>query len=215
MENIEIPVLSAEETRVLGCLLEKSKTTPDYYPLTLNSLTTACNQKSSRNPVVKYSEETVMNAVDELRKKGLVGTMVGGGSRTTKFKHNMQLKFSLGNDDLAILCLLMLRGPLTSGEINSNSGRLYDFENLEEVNQLLEKLMNGEPSFVKQIGRKPGQKENRFVHNFMEYDDSQEENEPEDFSGNSSSELKDRVEKLEVEMAEIKAILQNLMDELS
>src|SRR5690625_6312761 len=145
MENQDLPQLSKEETRVLGCLIEKSRTTPDYYPLTLKALVNACNQKTSRNPVVNYDESTVIEALDSLRKKKLVGTVVGGGSRVTKYKHNMQLSFSLGHDDLAILCLLMLRGPLTGGEINTYSGRLYEFENLDEVYQLLQKLSESEP----------------------------------------------------------------------
>lgn len=211
MENNELPNLSHEEVRVLGCLIEKSKTTPDYYPLTLKALVSACNQKSSRNPVVNYSEEMVIQTLDILRKKKLVGTVIGGGSRVTKYKHNMQITFSLGNDDLAILCLLMLRGPLTGGEINSYSGRLYSFEGLDEVYQLLEKLSESTPSFVKQIGRRSGQKGNRFIQLFSDY--IEEEQEPS--TASSESDLASRVEQLESDLAQLRQEFDDLMKELT
>lgn len=211
MENKELPILSSEEVRVLGCLIEKSRTTPDYYPLTLNSLINACNQKSARNPVVQYDEATVVKAVDDLKSKKLVGTVVGGGSRVMKYKHNMQLVYSLGNDDLAALCLLFLRGPLTGGEINSNSGRLYDFENLDEVYQLLENLSDSEPAFVKKTSRRPGQKENRFVHLFAEF----AEEEANDVEANQhQGNLAERVELLEKQLAELREEFDKLMMEL-
>jgi len=208
MENQDLPQLSKEETRVLGCLIEKSRTTPDYYPLTLKALVNACNQKTSRNPVVNYDESTVIEALDSLRKKKLVGTVVGGGSRVTKYKHNMQLSFSLGHDDLAILCLLMLRGPLTGGEINTYSGRLYEFENLDEVYQLLQKLSESEPAFVKLMDRQPGQKENRYVQLFSDFSEVKPEEESVDQN------LTERVEKLENELAELKQAFDKLMEEL-
>lgn len=210
MENKQLPILSAEEIRILGCLIEKSRTTPDYYPLTLNSLINACNQKSARNPVVQYDEETVIEALDSLKKKKFIGTVVGGGSRVMKYKHNMQLVFSLGNDDLAILCLLLLRGALTGGEINSNSGRLYDFESLDEVYTLLQKLSEDEPAFVKKISRKPGQKENRFVHLFAEFNEEETEVETQE----DSPELKERVEHLEQQLAKLREEFDKLLQEL-
>lgn len=210
MENNKLPVLSSEEVRVLGCLIEKSRATPDYYPLTLNALVNACNQKSARNPVVQYDEATVIQALDDLKTKKLIGTVVGGGSRVTKYKHNMQLVYSLGNDDLAALCLLFLRGPLTGGEINSNSGRLYDFENLEEVNQLLENLAGSSPAFVRKMSRRPGQKENRFVHLFAEFSEEPEEEQ----KTLSTDDLTQRVAQLETELAELKERFEKLMEEL-
>lgn len=211
MENNELPDLSQEEVRVLGCLIEKSKTTPDYYPLTLKALVSACNQKSSRNPVVNYSEETVIQALDDLRKNKLAGTVIGGGSRVTKYKHNMQITFSLGNDDLAILCLLLLRGPLTGGEINSYSGRLYDFEGLDEVYELLQKLSEAEPAFVKQIGRRSGQKGNRFIHLFSDYVEEEQESSPTETESN----LANRVEQLESDLAQLRQEFDDLMEELT
>src|SRR6218665_2878097 len=108
-----LPQLSAAEQRVLGALIEKSKTTPDYYPMTLNALTAACNQKTSRRPVVDYDEETVVLALNSLKGQSLVSTAVGGTARTTKYKHNFTTVYPLSNAELAVLCLLFLRGPQT------------------------------------------------------------------------------------------------------
>jgi uncharacterized protein YceH (UPF0502 family) len=155
MDNVKpLPDLSAEEQRVLGALIEKSRTTPDYYPMTLNSLTAACNQKSSRNPVVNYDEETITLTLNQLKIKGLISTATGGSSRATKYKHNLAIVYPLVPSELAIICLLLLRGPLTPGEINSNSGRLYEFESIEEVLEQLQKLSDEEPAFVKQLEKK-------------------------------------------------------------
>jgi uncharacterized protein YceH (UPF0502 family) len=172
MEELKpIPQLNAEEVRVLGSLIEKSRATPEYYPMTINSLQAACNQKTSRKPVVSYDEHVIIMALDSLRKRGLVSTVVGGGSRVTKYKHNLAIQYPLVPADLAALCLLFLRGPLTSGEINSNSGRLYEFESLDEVQELLNKLSESEPAYVKLLPRKPGQKESRYIHLFAAFDE--------------------------------------------
>lgn len=159
-----LPVLDAVELRVLGSLIEKSRTTPDYYPMTLNGLTTACNQKTSRNPVVAYEEAEVMDALNSLKKRGLVSTATGGSSRAVKFKHNLAIVYPLLPQELALLALLMLRGPLTPGELNTNSGRLYEFESLEEVQQYIDKLAGNEPAFLTQLPKRPGQKEARYAH---------------------------------------------------
>src|ERR1700754_4953751 len=116
-----LPVLDATELRVLGSLMEKSKTTPDYYPMTLNGLTAACNQKTSRRPVVQYDDNTVIEALNTLKKRGLISTATGGSIRSVKYKHNFAIVFPLIPAELAILCLLMLRGPQTPGEINTNA----------------------------------------------------------------------------------------------
>lgn len=219
MEEIKaLPNLSSEEVRVLGSLLEKSKTTPEYYPMTLNALQTACNQKTSRKPVVNYDESTIINTLDSLRKKGLISTVVGGGSRVTKYKHNLAIQFPLLPQELAALCLLFLRGPLTGGEINSNSGRLYEFESLEEVQELLQKLSTDEPAYVQQLSKKPGQKEARFVHLFSPFDEeAYEENsgsEAEPTSG-KYAQLEERVQQLEQQLATLQASFDKLMEELS
>ncbi|GAB3013951.1 YceH family protein [Niabella terrae] len=162
----ELPVLDSEEIRVLGALMEKSRTTPEYYPMTLNGLTAACNQKSSRNPVVQYDEQTVALVLDRLKRKNLAATVTGGSSRVVKYRHTIAMHYQFTPDVLAVLCLLFLRGPLTPGEINSNAARLYEFEDLAEVHALLERLSEGTPAYVKQLERQPGQKEARYRHLF-------------------------------------------------
>lgn len=216
MDNVKpLPDLSAEEQRVLGALIEKSRTTPDYYPMTLNSLTAACNQKSSRNPVVNYDEETITLTLNQLKIKGLISTATGGSSRATKYKHNLAIVYPLLPSELAIICLLLLRGPLTPGEINSNSGRLYEFESIEEVLTQLEKLSEDEPAFVKQLPKRTGQKEARFAHLLGEQAETATEPETESspvVSAFDSTELENRIEKLEKEVEELKELVNLLMD---
>lgn len=215
MENNALPELSREEIRVLGSLIEKSRATPEYYPMTLNALKSACNQKSSRNPIVDYDEEIISITLDALRKKGLVSSVIGGGSRVAKYKHNLLLAFPLNPEEAAVLCLLMLRGSLTAGEINSNSGRLYEFDGLDEVNAVLEKLTEKAPGFVKQIGKKSGQKEGRYVHLFSDY--LEEENETSTLLENNDSKvvaLEARIEILEAALATLRNEFDKLMMEL-
>lgn len=159
-----LPHLSAEEQRVLGSLIEKSVVTPDYYPMTINSLTAACNQRSSRKPVVEYSEETVMHALNSLKAQSLVATAVGASIRAAKYKHNFTTIYPLSDGELAIICLLLLRGPQTPGELNTNSGRLHEFSSLASVHEAIDKLRSSPYPFVKELSRQPGQKETRFVH---------------------------------------------------
>jgi len=212
---IKIPLLDATELRVLGSLMEKSRSTPDYYPMTINSLTAACNQKSSRKPVVQYDEDTVGQALNTLKKRGLVSTATGGSIRSVKYKHNFAIVFPVVPSEVAIICLLMLRGPLTPGELNTNSGRLFEFESLEEVQQVLERLSSPEMPFLMQLPKRPGQKEVRYAHllcGIPEISDDDFEDEP---STRHSSGLEARVAKLENELAELKEALYKLMKELS
>jgi uncharacterized protein YceH (UPF0502 family) len=211
---INIPLLTAEELRVLGVLMEKSKTTPDYYPMTLNGLTTACNQKSSRKPVVDYDEETVVLALNSLKKKGLVSTATGGSIRAVKYKHNFAIVFPVVPAEVALLCLLILRGPLTPGELNSNSGRLYEFESIEEVQTVLEKLSQPETPFVKQLPRRNGQKEVRYAHLLGGEVEFEEEELPQEPARRSVSELEARVTQLEQNYTELKEAFDKLMKEL-
>lgn len=212
--NQELANLSAEEQRVLGSLIEKSRTTPDYYPLSLNSLQSACNQKTSRSPIVDYDEELIIKTIDSLKKKGLVSTVTGGTSRVIKYKHNLGIVYPLVPSELSIICILLLRGPQTAGELNTNSGRLYEFESLEEVQNTLEKLRESAPPFIKMLERRPGQKEVRYVHlfgNVPEFDNSSAV-----IGSNPSLEiLENRVETLEKELAELKEAFNKLMAELS
>ncbi|WP_166334042.1 YceH family protein [Sphingobacterium chungjuense] len=217
-EHKPLPILNAKEARVLGVLLEKAKTTPEYYPLTLNALQTACNQKTSRRPVVQYDESTVIVALDSLRKLGLVSTVVGGGSRAVKYKHNLAIQYPLLPQELAIICLLLLRGPLTPGEINSNSGRLYDFESIDEVAQLLNKLENTEPAFVQIAPKRAGQKEIRYIQLLTEFNEAEYESEqPTTRSGSNEQieALTDRVTQLEEQLEKLQSAFDKLMTELT
>lgn len=214
-----LPKLSAEEIRVLGSLMEKSRTTPDYYPMTINSLTAACNQKSSRKPVVQYDDDTVVKALDSLKKKGLVSTATGGSSRAVKYKHNFAIVFPVIPSEVALICLLMLRGPQTSGELNTNSGRLYEFETLDDVQQTLEKLSSGDVPFLTLLPRRSGQKEARYMHLLGETLDITEDDETE--TGYASSNpgsnvpaLEQRVTKLEEELSAMRQEFDKLMKEL-
>jgi uncharacterized protein YceH (UPF0502 family) len=208
-----LPTLSTEQIRVLGALMEKAKITPDYYPMTLNGLTAACNQKTSRKPVVQYDEATVLNALNSLKVLGLIATATGGSSRTIKYKHNFAIVFPLVPAELAIMCLLFLRGPQTPGEINTNAGRLYEFETLEEIQNILEKLASSTPSYIKQLPRKPGQKEARFMHLFAGDIEAFEE-EYSNYDTKPNSELEERLTKVEEELASLKTDFEKLLKEL-
>ncbi len=210
MEDVKPLIqLNPIEQRILGSLLEKSKTTPDYYPMSINSLTAACNQKTSRNPVVSYDEETVTLALNSLKIKGLSSTVTGAGSRTVKWKHNLAIVYPLLPSELAVICLLLLRGPSTPGEINTNSGRIYEFDTIEEVQATLQKLADGAPAFVRQLPKKAGQKEMRFMHLFG--GDQPEEVAEAESIATSSSDLEERVAKLEQEVLELKEMVNLLI----
>ncbi|HET7287821.1 MAG TPA: YceH family protein [Pyrinomonadaceae bacterium] len=158
-------ILSDIEARVLGSLIEKQVTTPEYYPLTLNALTLACNQKNNRNPVTSYSENQVADAVESLREKNLAYVFYGSSSRVPKYKHVMPEVMHLSHPELALMCVLMLRGAQTLGELRGNGGRLHEFSSLEEVEETLNGLISREPEpLVVRLPRQPGQKEGRFAH---------------------------------------------------
>jgi uncharacterized protein YceH (UPF0502 family) len=212
-----LPKLSPEDIRVLGSLMEKSRTTPDYYPMTINSLTAACNQKSARKPVVQYDEDTVVRTLDTLKKKGLISTATGGSSRAIKYKHNFAIVFPVIPAEVALICLLFLRGPQTPGELNTNSGRLYEFESLDDLQETLEKLSTGDVPYLTQLPRRAGQKETRYMHLLGESLDIPEDDEPETNIGGSGSAvtaLEARVTKLEEELAAMRTEFDKLMKEL-
>jgi uncharacterized protein len=208
-----LPRLSAAEIRVLGALMEKSKTTPDYYPMTINALTAACNQKTSRKPVVDYSEETVQSALNSLKAISLVSTAVGGTSRTTKYKHNFTTVYPLSDPEMAVLCLLFLRGPQTPGEINTNSGRVHEFHSLESVYDALQQLAKASPPFVKELPRRPGQKEARFIHLLQDNIQAEDDHQPVSDSGASET-TESRLRALEEELARVKEELARITREL-
>ena len=158
-------ILTENEIRVLGALIEKQITTPEYYPLTLNSLTAACNQKNNRNPVMSLAETDVERALDSLREKNLAYVFHGSTSRVPKYKHVAPEVLQLSPAELAAMCVLMLSGPQTVGEIRTRGSRLYDFKGMEEVDETVHALATreSEPMVVK-LPRQPGQKDARFAH---------------------------------------------------
>jgi uncharacterized protein YceH (UPF0502 family) len=157
-------ILTDIETRVLGSLIEKQVTTPEYYPLTLNALTLACNQKNNRYPVTSYTENQVSDAVERLREKNLAYVFYGSTSRVPKYKHVMPEVMHLSHPEVALMCVLMLRGAQTLGELRGNAARLHDFSGLEEVEQTLNALITRDEPLVARLPRQPGQKEGRFAH---------------------------------------------------
>ena len=158
--------LSLHEARVIGCLLEKEITTPDQYPLSLNSLTLACNQKSSRDPVMSMTESDTQIAIESLMKKRLVTDQTGFGSRVTKYKHRFcNTEFSdlqFNSAQFAIICLLLLRGPQTPGELKSRSGRLHQFSDLNEVDNALISLAQKDPALIHQLPKEAGRRDSSF-----------------------------------------------------
>jgi len=216
--------LSPEEVRVLGCLLEKQKTTPDAYPLSLNALRLACNQSTNREPVVDYDEHTIREALHRLERRGYVRLASGAGSRAAKYRHLLADALPLGRPEEAVLCTLMLRGPQTPGELKQRSERMYPFPELASVGQTLEELIGR--GLVRRLERRPGHKEERYVQLLDEgVGEEQEPREPPASSpiasmpahGNAGAapgpvgapgelqELLSRVEQLEREVAELRA----------
>jgi uncharacterized protein YceH (UPF0502 family) len=157
-------LLSEAEARVLGSLAEKQVTTPDYYPLTMNALVHACNQISNRDPVVQYDERRVEEAVESLRLKNLVYIFYGAESRVPKYKHMMREVLSLSEPELAALCVLMLRGPQTVGEVRGRTGRMHEFADLREVEETLDGLAHRDEPLVAKLPRQAGRKEARYAH---------------------------------------------------
>jgi uncharacterized protein YceH (UPF0502 family) len=161
-----IVILSEIETRVLGSLIEKDITTPDYYPLSLNALVNACNQKNNRDPVMTLEEETVRRALNTLQEKRLAGPASGADSRVTKFEHRLQEVFNFDRREIAVVCVLLLRGPQTPGELRSRTERTYHFEALDDIISTLDRLAQREPSLARVLPRQPGMKESRYTHLF-------------------------------------------------
>lgn len=158
--------LTPIEARVLGALVEKDITTPDYYPLSLNALVNACNQKNNRDPVMTLDENAVRDALETLHDKGLAGPVSSADSRVTKYEHRLQEAFNFHRDETAVLCVLLLRGPQTPGELRGRTERMHHFNDLDEVQSTLQRLMQHDPPFVAMLARQPGTKESRYMHLF-------------------------------------------------
>ncbi|HEY2383351.1 MAG TPA: YceH family protein [Terriglobia bacterium] len=193
------PILNDVEVRVLGSLIEKEITTPDYYPLSLNALMSACNQSSNRNPVVHFDEATIARALDTLRERKLVVFVDRSESRVTKYRHIVYEAMNWGRPAIAVMDVLMLRGPQTVGEIRTRTNRLYDFQGLDEVEMALNSLISGEPPLVARLPRQAGHKETRYAHLLsgeVELIESESQPEPEP--------QLDRIGKLEQELEDLK-----------
>jgi uncharacterized protein len=157
-------VISAVAARVLGSLIEKEITTPEYYPLSMNALVNACNQKNNRDPEMHLEEEEVREALRRLEDHGLAGPVRGIDSRVTKYEHRVQEVFNFTRGEVAVMCVLLLRGPQTPGELRGRTERMHRFEELSDVQTTLSKLMEREPPLVKVMARVPGTKESRYAH---------------------------------------------------
>ena len=157
-------VLNEVEARVLGALLEKEITTPDYYPLSLNALVNACNQKSNRDPVMNLDEGSVRDAPRALHDNSLARSVSAADSRVTKYEHRLQEAFNFDRREAAVFCELLLRGAQTPGELRIRAERMHHFDDLSEVQSTLQRLMSREPPLVKLLARQPGTKESRYVH---------------------------------------------------
>jgi len=156
--------LDEVEVRVLGALLEKERTTPEYYPLSLNALINACNQKSNRDPVMALDESAVRSALESLNQKNLAGQASSADSRVSKYIHHLQEVFNFDRRESAVLCVLLLRGPQTPGELRGRTERMYQFDDLSVVESALHRLMEREPPLVMKLARQPGTKESRYAH---------------------------------------------------
>lgn len=158
--------LNEVECRILGSLIEKEVTTPEYYPLSVNALVNACNQKSNRDPVMNLEEAVVRQALHSLEGQSLVRSVSPADSRVTKYEHRLQEVFNFYRHEIAIVCLLLLRGPQTTGELRSRSERMHSFDDLSAVQSSLQHLMKREPPLVEPLPRQPGTKETRYAHLF-------------------------------------------------
>jgi len=157
-------ILNETEARVVGSLVEKQLTTPEYYPLTLNALVAACNQKSNREPVVNYDEKTVTDTLEHLRDRNIVYVYYGSTSRVPKYKHMLPSIYELEPSEVAVMCVMMLRGPQTLGELRTRTERLYAFSGLGEIQETLDGLARREDPLVVKLPVQPGRKEARFAH---------------------------------------------------
>ena len=206
-------LLNEVEVRVLGALVEKASTTPDYYPLSLNALVNACNQKSNRHPVMNLDEGAVRDALESLNRKGLAGAASGADSRVTKFEHRLQEAFNFSRPEIAVLCVLLLRGPQTPGELRGRTERLHRFNELEEVHSALQHLMKREPPLVKVLPRQPGTKEARYAH-LLSGDIETWEPETSSKAATSSGDS-ERIARLENEIASLQKEIADLKQQLA
>lgn len=207
--------LDSDEVRVLGSLLEKEITTPEYYPLSLNALINACNQKSNRDPVVHFDEKTVERVLYTLRDKGLALNITGAGSRVPKYGHRLSEKLNLGRRELAILCELMVRGPQTLGELRTRAERMHRFDDIAEVEAVLDRM----PELVIKLPRRPSEKEARYAHLLSGTPaaarDAPEHVPPEHVPDEAPSPRSDRLVALETEVEQLRTELEDLKQQFA
>lgn len=213
-------VLNADEVRVLGVLVEKQITTPDYYPLTLNGLVNGCNQTTSRDPVVQYDERTVTRALDGLREQKLAFVFSGADSRVVKFGHKLRERLELSPAEIAALCVLLLRGPQTAGEIRNRSGRLHEFASLADAEATLEGLAARQPQVLAvKLPRQPGFKEARYAHLLSGEPSVAATESTRDQSASAPIEAADqsveRLAQLESEVVQLRAAVDDLRQQLA
>jgi uncharacterized protein YceH (UPF0502 family) len=199
--------LSPESARVLGCLIEKEITTPEYYPLSLNALINACNQKSNRDPEMKLDEDTVRVALRNLSDKGLARSAASEG-RVAKFEHDVYNAMNLGRREIAVLCELLVRGPQTPGELRGRAERMYKFESIDDVHATLQRLIERDPPLIVVLPRQPGTKEARYAHTLLPVDLHAQPAAPEPTRTSANEErfakLEQEVQQLREELAELK-----------
>ena len=206
-------VLNPAEARVLGSLVEKDITTPDYYPLSLNALINACNQKNNREPVTNFDEETVRLALRNLSDKRLAGPASGADGRVTKYEHRMQEVFNFTRQETALICVLLLRGPQTPGELRGRTERMYQFEHLDDVLSGLQQLMRRDPPLAKALGRRPGTKEIRYAH--LLSGDVEAWEPPAETASSSGSADAERLIQLEEQMATLRSEVAELKQQMA
>src|ERR1051325_4239057 len=211
-------ILTPIETRVLGSLIEKDITTPDYYPLSLNALVNACNQKNNRDPVMTLDEAAVRGALSRLQQKRMAGAPRGADSRVTKFEHRLQEVFNFDRREIAVVCVLLLRGPQTPGELRGRTDRMYRFEALEDVISTLDLLAQREPPLARILPRQPGTKESRYPHLFSGEPAEQPSVEraiKPDAASSAGPAGDDRLSQLEAEVSRLRAELSEVQQQLA
>ena len=212
-------LLTEIETRVLGSLIEKDITTPDYYPLSLNALVNACNQKNNRDPVMALEEESVRIALSSLQEKRLAGPASGADSRVTKYEHRLQEVFNFDRREIAVLCVLLLRGPQTPGELRTRTERMYHFEALDDIVSSLDRLSQREPPLAAILPRQPGTKESRYMHLFSGHPEEAgvrvaRAPSPANLAAGSTSSMTDRLTKLEEQVASLRQEVSEVQQQL-
>jgi len=208
-------VLNEVEARVLGALLEKEITTPEYYPLSLNALVNACNQKSNRDPLMHLQEDAVRAALRVLQDNSLVRSVSAADSRVTKYEHRLQDAFNFDRREAAIMCELLLRGPQTPGELRSRAERMHHFDELGEVQSTLQRLMTREPALVKVLARQPGTKESRYAHLLSGDVDTPASAAANDSPTPAKTGNQDRTAQLESELAQLRAEVADLKQQFA